>query len=317
MKLDEQIPIVYGPVPSRRLGRSLGINSIPPKWCTYNCIYCQIGRTIKLRVSRNTYYNTDLIHKAVKKKLKDLDEQNESVDYLAFVPDGEPTLDINLGNHIESLKNFNIPIAVITNASLINVSGVQEDLMAADWISVKIDSIYNSIWNKINRPHGSLELDKILQGLLIFRKKYEGKLASETMLIKDFNDSETEIDKLSNFLKCLNPDIAYLSVLTRPPAEKDIKPADPDAVNRCWQIIAAQVKNTELLTGYEGNAFSSTGDLHKDILSITSVHPMREDAIDKMLSNYGKDQRFIHQMIKNEELTKSFYQDHTFYIRKF
>ena len=317
MKLDEQIPIVYGPVPSRRLGRSLGINSIPPKWCTYNCVYCQIGRTIKLRVSRNAYYQTDSILRAVEKKLKDLGEQNESVDYLAFVPDGEPTLDINLGWHIKSLKKFNIPIAVITNSSLINIPCVQEDLIAADWISVKVDSISDTIWNKINRPHGSLRLDKIIQGLLIFRKKFKGKLVSETMLIKDFNDSETEIDKLSNFLKCLNPDIAYLSVPTRPPAEKDIKPADPDAVNRCWQIIAAQVKNVELLTGYEGNAFSSTGDLRKDILSITSVHPMREEAIDKMLHNYGEDQQFIHQMIKNEELVKSSYNKHTFYLRKF
>jgi wyosine [tRNA(Phe)-imidazoG37] synthetase (radical SAM superfamily) len=314
---DEQIPIVYGPVPSRRLGRSLGINSIPPKWCTYNCIYCQIGRTIKLRVSRNAYYQTDSILRAVEKKLKDLDEQNESVDYLAFVPDGEPTLDINLGWHIKSLKKFNIPIAVITNSSLINIPCVQEDLMEADWISVKIDSISNTIWEKINRPHGSLELDKILQGLLSFRKKFKGKLVSETMLIYDFNDSEAEVHKLSYFLNCLNPDVAYLSVPTRPPAEKDIKPAEPNTVNRFWQIISTEVKNVELLTGYEGNAFSSTGDLRKDILSITSVHPMRQDAIDKMLHNYGEDQRFIHQMIKNKELVKSFYKDHTFYLRKF
>ncbi|MEJ2054606.1 MAG: radical SAM protein, partial [Calditrichaceae bacterium] len=317
LNLDEQIPIVYGPVPSRRLGRSLGINSIPPKWCTYNCVYCQIGRTNKVRVSRNAYYQTDLIFKAVGKKLKGLGEQNESVDYLAFVPDGEPTLDINLGRHIKSLKKYNIPIAVITNSSLINISCVQEDLMAADWISVKIDAISDTIWNKINRPNGSLELDKILAGLLRFRKKYKGKLTSETMLIKDFNDSESEARKLSHFLNCLNPDIAYLSVPTRPPAEKDIQPAEPDALNRFWQIISAEVKNAELLTGYEGNAFSSTGDLRKDILSITSVHPMRQDAINRMLHNYGEGQQLINQMIKNKELVKSFYEDHTFYLRKF
>ena len=167
MNLDEHVPIVYGPVPSRRLGRSLGINNIPPKWCSYSCVYCQIGRTAKLRVSRNAYYQTESILKSVERKLKDLGKQNESVDYLAFVPDGEPTLDINLGKHIESLKNFNIPIAVITNTSLIDIPSVQKDLMAADWISVKIDSINQTIWYKINRPHGSLELNKILEGLLI------------------------------------------------------------------------------------------------------------------------------------------------------
>ncbi len=317
MNLDEHVSIVYGPVPSRRLGRSLGINNIPPKWCSYSCIYCQIGRTAKLRVSREAYYQTDSILKMVERKLKDLDAQHESVDFLAFVPDGEPTLDINLGKHIKSLKKFNIPVAIITNASLINISNVQEDLMSADWISLKLDSINKTIWNKINRPHGNLDLNNILKGLLIFREKFKGKLVSETMLIKDFNDSEYEAQLLGNFLKRLNPDIAYLSIPTRPPAEQNTRPAKPNTVNKFWQIISERVEKVELLTGYEGNMFSVTGDLRKDILSITSVHPMREDAVNQMLGRYGKNKQFIDRMIKNEELIKSFYKNHTFYLRKF
>ncbi|MBN1408702.1 MAG: radical SAM protein [Calditrichaceae bacterium] len=317
MLTEIQISTVFGPVPSRRLGRSLGINNIPPKYCSYACVYCQIGRTIKLRISRDAYYQTNSIVKIIDRKLEDLKIQNETVDYLAFVPDGEPTLDINLGMHINSLKRFNVPVAVISNASLINIPCVQEDLMVADWVSVKIDSVNEAVWKRINRPHGSLNLQKILEGMIIFREKFKGRLVSETMLIKDLNDSETDAVEMGNFLKSLNPDIAYLSIPTRPPAERNIQPAEPDTVNKFWQIISSQVRSIELLTGYEGNAFSSTGDLRKDMLSITSVHPMREDAVERMLSDYNENYQFIEQMIKNNELIKSDYKNHTFYLRKF
>jgi wyosine [tRNA(Phe)-imidazoG37] synthetase (radical SAM superfamily) len=309
--------IIFGPVPSRRLGRSLGINNIPPKWCSYACVYCQIGNTIKLREARREFYKSDVIFKSVKDKLDYLTDQNESVDYLAFVPDGEPALDINLGKHIKALKRLNTPIAVITNASLINNPSVQDDLLLADWISLKIDTVNEVVWNKINRPHGRLNLTEILEGMLIFHEKFKGKLMSETMLIKGLNDSEEDAQQLGNFLKHLSPDIAYLSIPTRPPAEMSIESADPVSVNRAWQIISEKIKRVELLTGYEGNTFSATGNLRKDILSITSVHPMREDAVTHMLSRYGKDRRFIDQMIKNEELIKSSYKEHTFYLRKF
>jgi len=309
--------INFGPVPSRRLGRSLGINNIPPKWCSYACVYCQIGNTIKLRGSRREYYQTDSIFKFIEQKLSYLRDQNESVDYLAFVPDGEPALDINLGKHIKALKRLNTSIAVITNASLINDPSVQDDLLLADWISLKIDTVNEVVWNKINRPHGRLNLTEILEGMLIFHEKFKGKLMSETMLIKGLNDSEEDAQQLGNFLKHLNPDIAYRSIPTRPPAEMSIESADPVSVNRAWQIISEMIKRVELLTGYEGNTFSATGNLRKDILSITAVHPMRKDAVDRMLYQFGKNQHFINLMIKNGELIKSSYKNHIFYIKKF
>lgn len=309
--------ITFGPVPSRRLGRSLGINNIPPKWCSYACIYCQIGRTIKLRGSRKEYYKSEAIFDSVKYKLDELKKQNESVDYLAFVPDGEPTLDINLGQHIRNLKELNIPVAVITNASLINHPDVQDDLLLADWISLKIDTVNEYTWNKINRPFGKLILPEILDGMLTFRHRYQGKLVSETMLIKGLNDSETESWQVGRFLGRLRPDTAYLSIPTRPPADESIEPANPSSVNRAWQIISEKTNRVELLSGYEGNAFSSTGDLRKDILNITAVHPLREDAVEELLKQSKHDKYFIDQMLEINEISRSYYNGHNFYLRKF
>ena len=125
--------IVFGPVPSRRLGRSIGINNIPPKTCSYACVYCQLGKTSRMMAGREFFYDPEKIINAVKLKIKHAREKDESVDYLTFVSDGEPTLDCNLGKEIELLKSFGIKIAVITNASLIWREDVRQDLQKADW----------------------------------------------------------------------------------------------------------------------------------------------------------------------------------------
>ena len=149
--------IAFGPVPSRRFGQSLGINNIPPKICTYSCIYCQLGRTNNQIVQREYFYKPKEINHTVKDKIKEAKERGETIDYLTFVPDGEPTLDINLGKEIELLKTLDIRIAVITNASLLWRKDVRDELRKADWISLKIDAVSQSIWHRTNRPHGSLK----------------------------------------------------------------------------------------------------------------------------------------------------------------
>ena len=160
--------LTFGPVPSRRLGQSLGINNIPPKICTYSCVYCQVGRTLNMQSERKAFYKPEDIFQAVEEKTRYARGKGEPIDYLTFVPDGEPTLDINLGIEIEKLKSTGIKIAVITNTSLIWKKDVQDDLKRADWVSVKIDAFSHRAWRKIDRPHGSLNLDEILHGLSEF-----------------------------------------------------------------------------------------------------------------------------------------------------
>jgi wyosine [tRNA(Phe)-imidazoG37] synthetase (radical SAM superfamily) len=174
--------IAFGPVPSRRLGRSLGINNIPTKACTYSCIYCQVGKTDPIQIKRASFYDPDDIVGRVSKQIKNAQEKGESIDYLTFVPDGEPTLDINLGREIDLLKPLGIKIGIITNSSLICREDVKKDLMKADWVSVKIEAFSKKRWRKINRPHQSLVLDAVMEGLLDFSNKFHGDLVTETML---------------------------------------------------------------------------------------------------------------------------------------
>jgi len=308
--------IAFGPVPSRRLGHSLGINNIPPKICTYSCIYCQLGRTLNMRVNRNEFYKPEEILKEVKKKIEGAKKQMEPIDYLTFIPDGEPILDINLGKAIKMLKPLGIKIAVISNASLIWQEDIQNDLCKADWVSLKIDAVSEDIWRGINRPHKSLQLNRILQGISQFSHIFNGELATETMLIQDINSHIKEVTRIANFIAGLETKRSYISIPTRPPAEKWVKPAAERILNTAYQVFNEKLINTEYLIGYEGNAFAFTGNAEEDLLNITSVHPMREEAVNEFLTKAKRDWSIIDKLINKNKLIKVKYKDKKFYIRK-
>jgi wyosine [tRNA(Phe)-imidazoG37] synthetase (radical SAM superfamily) len=308
--------IAFGPVPSRRLGRSLGINNIPPKVCTYSCVYCQLGRTIKMQVERDAFYEPQEILSAVQEKVENAREVGELVDYLTFVPDGEPTLDINLGREIELLKRLDIPIAVITNASLLCREEVREALMKADWLSLKVDSTREEVWRRVDRPHGTLRLTSILDGMLQFARVYAGDLVTETMLVKGINDADDQIAEVADFLARLQPSTSYLAIPTRPPAEEWVRPPDEEAINRAYQLVSAKVGRVEYLIGYEGDAFAFTGNVKEDLLSITAVHPMREDAVRKFLARAGVDWTVVDALTTGRKLVKVEYAGKKFYVRR-
>jgi wyosine [tRNA(Phe)-imidazoG37] synthetase (radical SAM superfamily) len=308
--------IAFGPVPSRRLGRSLGVNNIPPKVCTYACVYCQLGRTIKLQVERGAFYETGEILEAVQDKVGRVGGIGEPIDYLTFVPDGEPTLDVNLSREIKLLKSLGIKMAVITNASLIWREDVREALMKADWVSLKLDSTREEVWRRINRPHGTLQLTSILDGLLKFAKAYRGELATETMLVKGVNDGDDHVREVADFLARLKPARAYLAVPTRPPAEEWVRSPGEEAINRAYQILTEGVDQVEYLIGYEGDAFAFTGSVEEDLLSITAVHPMREEAVSEFLARAGTDWPVVHRLIAQDQLIEVEYEGRKFYTRK-
>jgi len=309
--------IAFGPVPSRRLGRSLGINNIPPKYCTYACVYCQVGRTPQMQVERSFFYRPEAIVQDVVNKCKKAQEKEETIDYLTFVPDGEPTLDINLGCEILNLKPLGIKTAVITNSSLLWKADVRSEIKNADLISAKIDTVNNDTWRKINRPHGSLRLEDILSGIDELAGDYNGELITETMLIHGLNDSSEEIQKTAKFIAGLKPSMSYLAIPTRPPAEKGITGPGEKSVNLAFQIFQENTIPTEYLIGYEGNTFSCTGDVEEDLLRITSVHPMREDAVKILLMTAGAGWNVVRSLLKQEKITKVTYNQRKFYMRKF
>lgn len=308
--------IIFGPIPSRRLGRSLGINNIPPKICSYSCIYCQIGATDSMSITRQEFFSSDDIFNEIEKKIKQLQKVNEKIDYLTFVPDGEPTLDINLGKTIEKLKSFGIKIAVITNASLIWEKEVQNDLMKADWVSVKIDSTYENIWRKIDRPHGSLEFNKIITGIKEFASSYQGTLVTETMLVNGVNDNLESLSKTAQFISEINPSKSYILAPTRPPAEKSVQAPSEYILNMAYQIYSSLFSNVELIVYNEGIDFSYSSDAEKELLSILSVHPMRKDAVEEFLSKANSGWELIDDLKNMRVLQEMEYSGSTYFIKK-
>jgi len=308
--------LVFGPVPSRRLGKSLGINNIPFKICTYSCVYCQLGKAVKMQVDRQEFFKPDVIVEAVSEKLKSL-SMNDDPNYLTIVPDGEPTLDIHLGELIKKLKKFDIPIAVITNASLLNREEVQQELGLADYVSVKTDAISPEIWRKVDKPHKAIDFKVNLEAIPQFRKQFKGKFVTETMLIRGLNDTDDEIEKIAQYIQMLMPEVAYIAIPTRPTAFKEIAPATEQMVTLAYQIFTNHKINTELLIGYEGNAFATSGNFAEDLLSITAVHPMREDAVEEMIKKSNAKPEILLSLIEQQMIEKVLYNQNTYYVRKF
>jgi wyosine [tRNA(Phe)-imidazoG37] synthetase (radical SAM superfamily) len=307
--------LIFGPIPSRRLGRSLGINNIPPKVCSYSCIYCQVGATDSMTISRKEFYSTDRIFEEASEKISHLLMAAERIDYLTFVPDGEPTLDINLGKTIERLKSFGIKIAVITNSSLLWDSNVRNDLMNADWVSVKIDSGYENIWRKINRPHGSLSLTEVIQGIERFAFSFKGKLVTETMLVKGVNDNVESLIKTANIISTINPDKSYLLAPTRPPMESMAQIPTEESLNTAYHIYSGMLNEVELVVYNEGTDFSYSSDIEKELLSILAVHPMRKDAVEEFLYKADSDWSTINKLIENNLIRTVEYSCNSYYLK--
>ena len=310
--------IVYGPVPSRRLGQSLGINHIPPKVCSYSCCYCQLGRTDKMQIERQEFYSPLTIRSEVEHKLQQLMQSGQGVDYLSFVPDGEPTLDLNLGTVIAMLKQFRKKIAVITNASLLWREDVRKDLAEADWVSVKIDAVDSDIWRAVDRPHGVLDLSSVLDGVVAFARQYKGQLVTETMLVDGLNDSAEALEKLADFLAMVRPQIAYLLVPTRPPAERSVRrPSNARLLEAARMIRRTAGVKVEWITGDEReDGFFCTGDIVEDLLSITAVHPLRAEIVDEITKHRASGENLVEELVKQGLLLEFWYEGKKFYRKK-
>jgi wyosine [tRNA(Phe)-imidazoG37] synthetase (radical SAM superfamily) len=309
--------ISFGPVPSRRLGKSLGINNIIyPKTCSYGCIYCQAGDTLKKTCRRERFYEPNDIYDRTCKHLETLKSSNYP-DFLTFVSNGEPTLDVNLGKAIRLLKKTGIRVAVITNASLLPDEQVREDLCLADWVSLKLDAGDIITWYLINRPVAGLDFENILSGMKLFSKGFQGTLCTETMIVRGINDSVENFSAIAEIIRFIEPAVAYLSIPTRPPFEKFVKSPEPERLNEAWQIFNKNQINTEFLTGYEGSDTGFTGNIYEDILNITAVHPLREDSLLKLLENDNADFNIVNSLM-NQHLIKSvLFEGEKYFIRDY
>jgi len=208
---------VYGPVPSRRLGFSLGIDLFPSKACSFDCVYCQLGKGGKKTVARKAYVPERRILADVKKALAG----GQRIDHITFSGSGEPTLHSGIGRLIRDIKKLTkVPVAVLTNSSLLSLKEVRDELRAADIVVPSLDAALAPVWRRINRPRPSLDLEKIIDGLEAFRRTFKGKIWLEVMLVKGLNDGPGNIAALKKSIARLKPDKVQLNTVTRPPAER-------------------------------------------------------------------------------------------------
>ena len=274
---------IYGPVPSRRLGQSLGVDPIPFKTCNYNCVYCQLGRTTPLTNERKEYIPCDEILAELRRAIAKLEPTD--VDYITIVGEGEPLLYSRLGRLIcEAKEMTNLPLAVITNGSLMSVPEAREDLADADVVIPSLDAADQQTFRRINRPWPKLKIADIIDGMATFREESRAELWIEVMLIQDLNDTEEALHGLAWALDRIRPDQVHLNVPVRPPAEDWVHGSDEDGLIRALTILG----QVATVVSPDGGSLVLRTDVHpvEAVLEIIPRHPLRERDLIVALENH-------------------------------
>jgi len=300
-----QLPIVFGPVHSRRLGWSLGINNVPPKTCSYACIYCQAGATTRASIRREAYLEPNLVAESALERIRACRDSGQTIDYVTFVPDGEPTLDVNLGEAIRAIRAPDVRVAVLTNASLLWREDVREDLIAADWGSLKIDTVDERTWTQLNRPIRRLDLTVMLEGVRRFAEDFRGYLATATLLVSGVNDDDG-VRSVADFVRSLQPSRAYISVPVRPAVVPWVRPPLADVALQAAESFAATGLRTTLLSCDQADTgFAPAQDVIEGLIGILAVHPMTERAVREYVARSAVEWRRVEGLIDDGTLIRT------------
>jgi len=258
---------IYGPVPSRRMGSSLGISPIPEKTCNYSCVYCQLGRTNHLTNKREEFFPVE----GILNELRDYCLEGQDFDVISIVGEGEPTLYSKLGDLIIGIKSvINKPVAVITNGALLYDIDLRNELMNADMVLPSVDAYNEEIYRRIDRPYGKLHFDDVSNGLIEFSKEYKGQLYLEIMLVESLNSSDEDIQGFKNYLSKIDYDKVYINTPVRPPAEAEIKSVSHERIS--YAVKELNGISIDMLAS--GSFYSDIENTYDAILSISSRHPL-------------------------------------------
>jgi wyosine [tRNA(Phe)-imidazoG37] synthetase (radical SAM superfamily) len=286
MGIDKKIPnYVFGPVPSRRLGRSLGIDLVPLKTCTYDCIYCQLGRTTRQTVERKPYVPVELVIQQLQEKLSTL---STPPDFITFSGSGEPTLNFRIGDFIGEVNRLiTVPVAVLTNGSLLHLEAVREALLGADVVIPSLDAAHSSLFRLINRPHFSLNFSQVIEGLKKFRKEYTGEIWLEIMLCRGFNDENQHIKRLRVEIEKIGPNRTHLNTVVRPPAEEFAYPLSKEQLEKAAQLLGGKA---EILPAEcPASAARVYGEIDREVLFLLERRPCSLDDLSRAFGVSEKD----------------------------
>ncbi len=300
---------IYGPVPSRRIGFSLGIDILPSKLCSFNCIYCQLGTTARNIARRKEYVP---ITKVIS-QIKDILRTEKDINYITLSGSGEPTLNSKIGQLIREIKTFtDIPVAVLTNSSLLTRKSVRKALAAADLVVPSLDAATQDVFVKVNRPHPSLRVKKIIEGLKEFRRVFKGSLWLEIMLVKGVNDSPSHIKKLKKAINEINPNKVQLNTVVRPPAEKFVQPLSLGELKKIQEVLG---EKCEIISDFPRKERPHPEDnLEKAILAMIKRRPV---TLSEIASSLGKHKNEIIKhldiLIKEKMIRAVFHEGLTYY----
>jgi wyosine [tRNA(Phe)-imidazoG37] synthetase (radical SAM superfamily) len=292
---------IFGPVPSRRLGISLGIDLIPFKTCTLNCIYCECGATTNITSQRKEFIPTN----EILAELDDYLKNKPKLDYITFSGSGEPTLHTGIGkiiNHIKK-KHPEYSTALLTNGTLLWDKNVRKEIKNIDLLLPSLDAVSSDVFNKINRPCGKLDNDKIIKGLIEFSKKFKGKIWLEVFIVPGINDKPEELNKFKAVLQKINPDIIQLNSMDRPGTEDWVKKSDHETMRKIKDFFYPL--NTEIIAKYKNKSKTDikTSDIQDIILSTIKRRPCTlEDIIEITGLHRHEIAKNIEQLLVNNKI---------------
>jgi wyosine [tRNA(Phe)-imidazoG37] synthetase (radical SAM superfamily) len=270
---------IFGPVPSRRLGLSLGIDIVPLKSCTLDCIYCQLGRSSDLTSTRRDFVPVEDVIGQLREKL----EQGVKADYITISGSGEPTLSLSLGKIIDEIKKLTkIPVAILTNGTLLYDPSVRADCAKADVVLPSLDAGDPQTFTKMNRPHESLDFEKIIEGLCQFRKEFNGQIWLEVFIVEGINTGDTQLANIKNIIGRIKPDKVQLNTAVRPTTEPGIAAVAAQKL----AIIAEKIGfNAEVIADYPQTKITADQQINKDsVLAMLQRRPCSLDDISSGLN---------------------------------
>jgi wyosine [tRNA(Phe)-imidazoG37] synthetase (radical SAM superfamily) len=271
---------VFGPVPSRRLGRSLGIDPVPLKTCNWNCVYCQLGRTVPLTNRRRETVPTLAVLDQLRAAL--CHPSRRLPDWVTFVGSGEPALHSRLGEMIRRAKQLSdAPVAVITNGALLYREDVRRELALADAVLPTLDAGNPDLYRRINRPHPEVTFERFLKGLIAFRRSYSGRLWVEVMLVRGLNDTTDALRGIAAMLARVGPDEVHINLPTRPPAETWVSPADDAGVRRAVGIFGALARVVQPTRG--SFEISADDEIVDAVVAVITRHPIPQGEMERLL----------------------------------